>query len=318
MADIGVKLVVVVGPTGSGKSRLAMEIAQRAGAEIVSADSQQVYRYMDIGTGKVSVAEREKVAHHLLDVVDPDECMSAARFVDMADTAISAMQEKGIPTVVAGGTGLYVRALLYGLFEGPKADEQFRQQLAAEAAERGTEVLWERLRKVDPESARRIHTTDLIRITRALEIYEFTGMAMSAHHREHSSKTQFPRYQVRVIGLCPPRQQLYALINDRVDNMLKSGLVEEVVRLREMGYSATLRSQSAIGYSEVHQYLAGIINMEESVRLIKRNTRRYARRQLSWYRGDSLVEWHQDSQEVDLGELERYLSGQSGEGTHGK
>ena len=293
------KLLVVVGPTGAGKSSLAIDLAERAAAEVLSADSQQVYVGMDIGTGKVSAAERARVPHHLLDIMAPDEHMTAARFVELADPIIEDATDRQAPIIVAGGTGLYVRALLLGLFPGPPANEELRRELEASADEHGTEHLRARLAQVDPDSADRIEKNDRKRLIRAIEIYEVTGTTMTAHHAQHDHRNVPPRYDARLIGLAPKREILYARIDARVDDMMHSGWLDEVRRLRADGYGAHLRSQSAIGYSELHQHLDGTLDLGEAVRLIKRNSRRYARRQLSWYRDDERVEWFDSPSEID-------------------
>jgi tRNA dimethylallyltransferase len=303
-------IVVVVGPTGAGKTALAIALAERVGGEIVSADSQQVYRGMDIGTGKATAAEQARVRHHLLDILDPDEQMTAARFAELADRAIAELAARDCPVIVAGGTGLYVRALLFGLFEGPPADPAFRARLAARAeADGGPQKLWERLRDIDPDSAERIHDTDLIRITRALEVYEQTGVTMTEHHRTHDHTRVPMRYRARLVGLRPEREELYRRIDARVDRMIEAGWLDEVRALRDAGYRPPLRSQAAIGYGELHAYLAEGGDLAETITLIKRNSRRYARRQLSWYRRDPAVEWYGEGSEVDLDDLERYLAG---------
>jgi tRNA dimethylallyltransferase len=303
------RLLVIVGPTGSGKTELSLQLAERTGGEIVSADSQQVYRGMDVGTGKASAEEQARVPHHLLDVLDPDEEMTAARFVELADAAIAEVDARGRPVIVVGGTMLYVRALLRGLFEGPAADTELRARLSAQADARGVASLWEDLKSVDPESAERIHDTDLRRLIRALEVHRLTGVPLSEHHRQH--QMQAPRYQAKLVGLQPEREQLYKQIDARVEAMVAEGLVEEVQGLCSRGYGPELRSQQAIGYGEVHEMLAGELDMPAMVELIQRNSRRYARRQLSWYRGDASVQWWQAASSVDLTDLERYLGGAS-------
>ncbi len=307
-SDTRPPLVVVVGPTGAGKSALALALAEQSGGEVVSADSQQVYRGMDIGTGKVSAAERERIGHHLIDVAAPDEAMTAARFAALADDAIADCAARGVPVVVAGGTGLYVRALLLGIFEGPAADPEFRARLAAEAEAAGSvRPLWERLRDADPDSAARIDPNDLIRTTRALEVYALTGVTMSEHQRRHDHRRVPPRYRVTLVGLAPERETLYPRIDARVEAMIAAGLEAEVRSLRAAGYGPNLRSQAAIGYAEMHRYLDGQIDLPETIRLIKRNSRRYARRQLAWYRSDPGVHWHLHAATVDLAALRRYL-----------
>ena len=298
-----VRLVVIVGPTASGKSALALALARAVGGEVVSADSQQVYRGMDIGTGKVSPADRALVAHHLIDVCNPDQEMTAARFAEMADEAIAGAAARGVPVVVAGGTGLYVRALLFGLFAGPPADPALRARLRAE----GLPALWQRLSAADPASAARIDRNDEKRIVRALEVLELTGEPMSVHQERHDHRRVAPRYQTRLVGLDPPRAELYRRIDARVDEMMAAGLIDEVRRLRAAGYGPELRSQAAIGYAELHRHLDGVLPLGESVRLIQRNSRHYARRQLSWYRGDPSVTWHPEPRAVAIDDLERYL-----------
>ena len=300
-------IVVIVGPTAAGKSELAIRLAEAAGGEIVSADSQQVYRGMDIGTGKIGPNERRRVPHHLLDVADPDEAMTAGRFVELADRAIAAIADRGAAAVVVGGTGLYVRALTLGLSSAPAANEAVRARLRQDAKTDGVASLWDRLRAIDPESADAIHRTDGVRLTRALEIFELTGEAPSAHRRRHDHRRVPLRYPVRFVGLAPPRPELDRRIDARAEAMIAGGLVDEVRRLRSSGYAPPLRSQRAIGYAELHRHLDGACGLGEASELIQRNSRRYARRQLSWYRGDARVQWYQAASEVDLAALERYL-----------
>jgi tRNA dimethylallyltransferase len=258
---------------------------------------------MDIGTGKVSAAERAAVPHHLIDVVDPDQEMTAARFTDLADRAIAGAAARGVPIVVAGGTGLYVRALLLGLFAGPPADPSLRARLRSE----GLPALRARLAAADPASAARIDPNDEKRTIRALEVLELTGEPMSRHQERHDHRLVAPRYPARVVGLAPERAELYRRIDRRVEAMMAAGLLDEVQRLRAAGYGPHLRSQAAIGYAELHQYLDGVLPLAESIPLIQRNSRHYARRQLSWYRGDTAVEWHPDPRAVAIDDLERYL-----------
>jgi tRNA dimethylallyltransferase len=305
------RLVVIVGPTGAGKTQLAIELAEQVGGEVVSCDSQQVYVGMDIGTGKATAAERARVPHHLLDVIRPDEDMTAARFVALADAAIAALAARGVPAVLCGGTGLYVRSLLLGLFEGPPAVPAIRERLHAEAAARGAPVLHARLVTVDPTAAAKIEKNDAKRIIRALEVHEATGIPMSEHQAKHDHRTIEPRYPSRVIGLAPEREALYRRIDARVDAMLAAGLLAEVAALRAAGYLPPLRSQQAIGYAELHDQLDGKVEPPRAIELIKRNSRHYARRQLSWFRGDTRIEWAADRAAVDLAGLGRYLAGRT-------
>ncbi len=304
------RLVVIVGPTGAGKTRLAIDLALRAGAEIVSADSQQVYVGMDIGTGKASAAERVAARHHLIDVARPDDEMTAARFVALADAGIAEIAARRRSIVVCGGTGLYVRALLYGLFEGPPAVPDLRAALERDADTHpdGTRHLHGRLAVIDPAIAARVDANDRKRIIRALEVHQVTGVTMSEHQARHDHRTLPPRYEHVFVGVAPERAALYHRIDQRVDEMLAAGFLAEVAALRERGFAPPLRSQEAIGYAELHAHLDGAHPLTRAVELIKRNSRRYARRQISWYRPDQRVAWHGGPSAVDLAPLERYLA----------
>jgi len=303
------RLVVIVGPTGAGKTRLAMRLAEHTGGEVVSADSQQVYAGMDIGTGKVTAEQRARVPHHVVDVVQPDEDMTAQRFVELADHAIADVLARGKQVIVCGGTGLYVRALLLGLFAGPPASPELRAELAERGRQDGTAMLHAELQRVDPAAAAKIDRNDLKRIIRALEVYLLTGEPMSAHQAKHDHRSMRPRYDVRIIGVQPERAVLYQAIDRRVDEMIEAGLEAEVAALRARGYLPPLRSQQAIGYAELHDAAEGRSERSRAIELIKRNSRHYARRQLSWYRPDPAIVWHRDPGAVDLADLERYLAG---------
>ena len=305
MQAVPPRLVVIVGPTGAGKTRLSLELALRVGGEVISCDSQQVYVGMDIGTGKVTTDERARVPHHLVDVVRPDEEMTMARFIDLADAAIAEVAARGKPAIVCGGTGLYVRGLLLGLFEGPPADVELRKEISA----LGQAAIREELERVDPAAAAKIDRNDEKRMVRALEVYRLTGEPMSAHQARHDHKTMARRYEAKLVGLAPERDQLYRQIDARVDEMIAAGFETEVSALREAGYVPPLRSQQAIGYEELHEVAAGTLERGRAIELIKRNSRHYARRQLSWYRPDQTITWFASAGAVDLGELERYLAG---------
>jgi len=303
------RLVVIVGPTGAGKTRLALQLAERTQGEVVSADSQQVYAGMDIGTGKATAEERARVPHHVVDVVRPDEEMTAQRFIELADRAIADAWARGKPVIVCGGTGLYVRALLLGLFAGPPASPELRAELSELARTMGTPALHAELVRVDPAAAAKIDRNDAKRIIRAVEVFRLTGEPMSAHQAKHDHRSTPPRYTARVVGLSPEREALYQAIDRRVDAMIEAGLEGEVERLRDQGYRPPLRSQQAIGYAELHDAADGRVERGRAIELIKRNSRHYARRQRSWYRADDAIHWQPDPAAVDLADLERYLAG---------
>ncbi len=304
---------MIVGPTGAGKTRLSLDLAARTGGEVISADSQQVYIGMDIGTGKVSAEERARVPHHVLDVLQPDEEMTAGRFIELADRAIADLTARGKAVIVCGGTGLYVRALLLGLFEGPPASPELRAELTAFVEREGSAALHAELVRVDPPAGAKIDPKDVKRTIRAIEVFRLTGEPMSAHQARHDHRAMPSRYPARVIGLAPEREALYAAIDARVEAMLSAGLEAEVLALRARGYRPPMRSQQAIGYAELHDVLDGKVDRVRAIELIKRNSRHYARRQLSWYRGSSAganeVSWSPHPAAVDLADLERYLAG---------
>jgi len=288
MAVIGL-LLCILGPTAVGKTEIAIAIAEKLDAEIVSADSRQIYQYMDIGTAKPTPSEQARVRHHLIDCVAPDERFSVADYQRAADMAIQDIQSRGKQAMLVGGAGLYFRAVVDGLFDGPDADPEFRARLRAKVQEFGSNVLHSRLSQVDPESASRIHPNDLIRIIRALEVYEKTGKTISELQKEWNRAR--PRYSFIAFGINRERQELYQRIEIRVDKMLAAGLLEEVKSLIARGYDKNLPSMQGFGYKELIDYLDGKCDWDTAVNLLKRNTRRFAKRQLTWFRNDPRIEW---------------------------
>lgn len=274
-------VTVIAGPTASGKSAVAVELAQRWGAEIVGADSQQVYRYFDLGTAKPSAEQLAAVPHHLISVVDPLETFSAAEYQRRADAAIADIAARGRRVVVVGGTGLYLRVLLHGVVEAPGADPELRAALEAEAAEKGREALHRRLAEVDPETAARLAPRDLVRIIRALEIYTRTGRPASELHREHAFGPK--RYPFHLWVLTPEREALYRAINERTRWMFEQGLVEEVRELLARGYGEAA-PMGSVGYVQARGVVEGRLSLEEAVAQAAQETRRYAKRQLTWFR----------------------------------
>jgi tRNA dimethylallyltransferase len=284
-----ISILVLLGPTASGKTTLAVEWAERLGGEIVSADSVQVYRSMDIGTAKPSREIRRRIPHHLVDVVEPDEPFSAARFQAEADRAIREMHGRGKRALVVGGTGLYVRALTRGLFKGPGQDPDLRRRLREDARSHGVEWLHQALQRVDPEAAERIPPHDAIRTIRALEVFQATGVPISRHQSGHGFAEE--RYRTLCLGLLVERRLLCDRIDARVEQMMAMGLLEEVEGLMSRGYGAGLPSMQAIGYRHLICHLQGKWSLGEAVAGIKRDTRHYARRQMTWFRGMTEVRW---------------------------
>jgi len=299
-------LVALVGPTAVGKTDLVMKLASRLNGEVVSVDSMLVYRHMDIGTAKPSVEERNLVPHHLVDIVDPDEEYSVSKFIHDANRACEDIWSRdGLP-LLAGGTGLYLKGFQDGVFSmdnflGKVADQEdqlvsVREKLRKELDEEGREFLYQRLERCDPESAARIHLNDTSRLLRALEIYETTAVPWSEHLAKHQKVNDLKngsRKRILKIGLTRKRTELYERINIRTVKMLELGLVEEVNNLHEMGYGAELKSMQAIGYRHAIKYLAGEWNMDETVEVMARDTRHYAKRQQTWFKRDHEIIWHE-------------------------
>jgi tRNA dimethylallyltransferase len=291
------KLLVICGPTASGKSDLALRLAQELNGEIINADSMQVYRGMDIGTAKPSVEERARMPHHLIDIIRPDQPFSAADFAEAADTAIRDISFRGKRPIVVGGTGLYIRSLLKGLVDSPAGTEEVRQDLLSEARELGNQAMLEELRRVDPELAERIHPNNLVRIIRALEVFRTTGIPLSRYQLEHSFSGR--QYRSLQLGIQVERSLLYNRIDDRVNLMLEQGLLREVKELLNAGYEPGFKAMRAIGYKELIAHLSGEYDLNEAIRLIKRNTRHYAKRQLTWFNADKDILWLEYPSEFD-------------------
>jgi len=291
------KILVICGPTASGKSDLALELARRLDGEIVNADSMQVYRGLNIGTAKPSAGQQNGIPHHLIDVTDPDQPFSAADFAEAADRAIRDICSRGRRPIVVGGTGLYIRALLKGLVDSPGGADEFRQALHAEAGRLGNEALLERLRLVDPELAGTLHPNNLVRIIRALEVQHLTGIPLSLHQQQHGFSDR--RYRALQFGIRVERPLLYSRIDQRVERMLEQGLLQEVRQLLDAGYGPEAKAMRSIGYKEMTAHLAGECSLEEAVRLIKRDTRHYAKRQMTWFNADQDILWLEYPAEFD-------------------
>jgi tRNA dimethylallyltransferase len=292
------KLLIICGPTASGKSELALRLAHSLNAEIVNADSMQVYSRLDIGTAKPSAQQQAEVRHHLLNVVEPDQHFSAADFADAADAAICDIVSRDKRVIVVGGTGLYIRALIKGLVDSPGSDAELRRHLQNEADRIGNIAMLERLRHVDPDLAAAMHPNNQVRIIRALEVYQLTGIPLSRHQQDHAFATR--RYDTLQLGITVERALLYQRIEQRVDHMLAEGLLNEVEHLLAEGYGRNLKSLGAIGYKEMSTHVAGELSFDEAVSLIKRNTRHYAKRQLTWFNADPDILWFEYPEKFDI------------------
>lgn len=284
------KLLILTGPTAVGKTSLSIRLAKEIGGEIISADSMQIYKHMDIGSAKIMPEEMEGVPHHLIDVLEPDEEFNVFCFQKMAKEAMEGIYRRGHIPIVAGGTGFYIQALLYDIdFTRQEDQGSIRQRLEDTAREKGSEFLHRQLEKVDPVSAAAIHPNNRKRLIRALEFYELSGTPISEHNQEQREKEA--AYAHRYFVLNEDREQLYRKIDQRVDAMVEKGLVEEVRKLKEMGYQRELVSMQGLGYKEILAYLDGECTLEEAVFLIKRDTRHFAKRQLTWFRRERDVIW---------------------------
>ena len=292
------KLIVVLGPTASGKTEMALEIARRTGACIVSADSVQVYRHFDIGSAKPTREQRREIPHFLIDVADPDEDFNAGTYMRIALDQIRGLVGDGRKIVVVGGTFLYVKALLYGLLEGVEVDREFRDSLARERDAKGAASLHKRLEAVDPVSAGRINPNDYVRIERALEVHHTTGERMSDHHRRHGFAEQ--RFNALKIGLLGERERLRHAIDERVDAMIGRGWVEEVKAIRARGYGPDLKPMKSIGYRRINEFLDGRLDFETAVEKIKTDTKRFSKRQSTWLRADDGVKWFDPAEGKDI------------------
>ncbi|WP_374722638.1 tRNA (adenosine(37)-N6)-dimethylallyltransferase MiaA [Peribacillus tepidiphilus] len=305
-----IKLIVIVGPTAVGKTKLSIELAKRFNGEIISGDSMQVYKGMDIGTAKIKKEEMEGIPHHLIDIKEPYESFNVAEFQQRVTEWIKKISAKGKMPIIVGGTGLYIQSVLYDYeFSDAPSDEDYRNQLEQLALHKGNEYVHELLKQYDHESAERIHPNNVRRVIRALEIFHCTGETMSSILKRQQN---VPLYDAAVIGLDMDREVLYERINKRVDLMMKEGLLEEVKALYNQGLR-DYQSIQAIGYKELYSYLDGETSLEEAVETLKRNSRRYAKRQLTWFRNKMDVKWFDMTQvesfEKKVEEISAFIEG---------
>jgi tRNA dimethylallyltransferase len=287
------RVVILLGPTGIGKSKLAIEWAEELGGEILSADSMQVYRYMNIGTAKPTLDEQNRVRHHLIDLVTPDQPFHAALYRTLGRKTIDQLSQDKKPIWVVGGTGLYIKTLTQGLFYSPILDPQKRESLKQEAREKGGGHLYQRLKNVDPKTACHLHPNDLFRMIRALEVFDSTGTPISFYREQHCFGER--PYLTLKIGLEINRERLYHRIEKRVNEMLEKGFLQEVEGLMEMGYGPALKPMRSLGYKQMVQFLLKEIEWDEAIRQMKRDTRHYAKRQWTWFKADPEVHWWDES-----------------------
>lgn len=283
-------VIVIAGPTASGKTELAVRLAGRVNGEIISADSMQIYKHMDIGTAKPDAAEMCGIRHYLIDEVLPDTEFSVAKFRELALKYISEILCRGKQPVIAGGTGLYINSLIYNInFSETVIDQELRDRLKKEALEKGNRHLYEKLLEIDPEAASRIHENDIKRVIRAIEVHEHTGKPISLHRQ--LSRLEPPPYRYIIFGLRWDREKLYKRIERRVDLMLEKGLLEEVRGLVEKGYDKNTIAMQGLGYKEILAYFRGECTLDEAIYILKRDTRHYAKRQLTWFRRIEGIHW---------------------------
>ncbi|MCM3594211.1 tRNA (adenosine(37)-N6)-dimethylallyltransferase MiaA [Metabacillus idriensis] len=304
------KLVVIIGPTAVGKTNLSIQLAKKLNGEIISGDSMQVYRGLDIGTAKISPDEMDGIQHHLIDIKNPEEDFSSAEFQEIARPLISDIHARNKMPIIVGGTGLYIQSVIYDYqFTDIASDPVFRKQLEAEAAEFGNEVIHDKLAEIDSVSAGRIHPNNVRRVIRALEIFHCTGKTMTDFLAEQEKVLL---YDVVVVGLTMEREQLYERINLRVDLMMDQGLIKEVKNLYHLGLR-DCQSIQAIGYKELYAYFDGAVSLEDAKEQLKQNSRRYAKRQLTWFRNKMDVKWFDMSQPLDMelrfNEIFTYIAG---------
>jgi len=308
-------LISIIGPTAVGKTGLVLRLADRFGAEVISVDSMQVYRYMDIGTAKPARSEQKMVKHHLIDIVDPDEEYNVSRFVIDSENACKDISSRRKLPILAGGTGLYLRGFQEGIFaldtdngfEKDIADNGIVDKLKNELAKKGRAILYERLKSCDPDSAARIHPNDTSRLLRALEVFEKTGISWSTHIARQRERRQATR-QILKIGLTCDRNVLYDRINERTAKMFESGLIEEVNNLLEMGYERNMKSMQSIGYRHAANYIFGEWDLQETISQMARDTRHYAKRQLTWFGKDPQIIWFESERDKDISEqIDIYL-----------
>ncbi|WP_453996786.1 tRNA (adenosine(37)-N6)-dimethylallyltransferase MiaA [Bacillus nitroreducens] len=307
------KLVVLIGPTAVGKTKLSIELAKKLNAEIISGDSMQIYKGMDIGTAKITSEEMEGIPHHLIDIKEPHESFSVAEFQEVVRKLITEIHKRGKLPMIVGGTGLYIQSVIFDYqFTDDASDPKYREILEQQVAEEGVDTLYQELQQIDPDSAKRIHPNNVRRVIRALEIFKTTGKTMTEYMDDQKQELV---YDLALVGLMMDRELLYERINKRVDLMIESGLLHEVARFYSQGLR-DCQSIQAIGYKELYEFLDGTISLEEAISKLKQNTRRYAKRQLTWFRNKMNVKWFdmgsKNSYKENFNEIYKYIAGKLG------
>ena len=293
-------ILVLVGSTASGKTALALSIAKRIPSEIISADSRQIYKYLTIGTAKPSEKELHQVPHHFIDLLEPDQKFNAGDFQEQGRKIISQILDKKKLPIIVGGTGLYVQAIVDGFFEQPEISGEVREQLEFRLEREGKEALFKELQSIDPESAQTMDASKYRRVIRALEIFHETGTPISQFHKQHKVNTM---YDARFYGLNWERSKLYERINNRVDKMFAEGFLDEVKQLKAMGFDDRFQSLQTVGYKEAFAFLRNEIYKERMIELMKQNTRRFAKRQMTWFRKEERIQWFDISSEDQIDEI---------------
>lgn len=283
-------ILILSGPTGIGKTAISLKLAKELNGEIISSDSMQIYKYMDVGSAKISKEEMQGIPHHLINVVEPNEEFSVAKFKTLAEEAIEDISKRGKYPIIVGGTGLYINSLIFNYsFTGTYKDNDYRKSLEALANEKGKEFVHDLLKDRDVDSYNKLYPNDLKRVIRALEVYKLSGKTIGELNKEQDIY-DIP-YNIHYYVLNMDRDKLYERINKRVDEMISSGLIEEVINLKEKGYNSNMQSMKGIGYKEILYYLDNKISLEEAINMIKQGSRNYAKRQLTWFRKDNRTKW---------------------------
>jgi tRNA dimethylallyltransferase len=293
-------VIVIVGPTCSGKTTLAIDIALKLKTEIISADSRQVFKYLDIGTAKPTAKQREEIKHHFVDILDPTASFNASMFsIDALKVIVRLHKQKRIP-IVAGGSGLYIKALVDGIIDNVETDEVYRNELHSLRTEFGNEFLYNELQKVDPESARKMLPQNWKRVIRALEVFRITGKSIVHFHSNQLKKNN---YKFKQYGLEWNRTKLYENINQRVDEMIDNGLIDEVKSILALGFDKKINSLNTVGYKEIISFLEGKISLDNAIELMKRNTRHFAKRQMTWFKKDERIRWFKIRHQGELDQI---------------